>query len=467
MPQVGEQRSANGETRAWNGSRWEAVGAAPTQVDPEQGALSKFLGGALKTSPLNPMNLVRAVAHPVDTLGSMFGDPLKNAAQVPGDLADVVTGERGGGPIMGRVTSALEALKHIGGSVPLIGPAGVEAGNKIGEGDIAGGAGELTGIASGALLPKVAGAAPEAISKVGRGAEAAGTALKGSRMSLGGISIPMTGLGAAEAMFGNHPIAGAAVAATPYALEYGGKGLQKVGGALEGLRSAIQDPKLSGNYGGLNRVSKEVEGTRWPDNPSQMDSLGFTKDYQPKAAGGFDDILGEEGPSGGFDWPEAGGRFEPNAGGSHVLEPEIPDFTFEGESTGRPGEYPVGPAAPGFSTGSRPSLQGLNQFDAEFPMNDAAPSPIEQFYADNPGAATGGEGRTTGHFEEGPGGLSHLAEMAPELSPLSSIQLPEAWKTLPNDAEVYADMTARYKKAALERAMRKQRPSLAALEGLQ
>lgn len=275
MPQVGEQRRAGGETRTWNGSRWEAAPEAPQQ----EGALSRFFGGAASTSPLNPMNLLRAAAHPIDTIGGMISGPLKNAVQIPGDLKDIVTNERGGGPVMGRVTSAVEALKHLGGSVPLIGPAGVDAGEKIGEGDLAGGAGELAGLASGALLPEVAAKGPSALQKTGGLMERGGQAMKThGGMSVGGFKVPLSTLGLGEAVLRSDPM-GIAVAASPYALEYGGKGLSAAGRALEGLRDNVTAPDLSKNHK-LNRVSEEVQGTRWPENPSQMGGLGFNKDYK-------------------------------------------------------------------------------------------------------------------------------------------------------------------------------------------
>lgn len=387
MPQVGEQRKGATETVEWNGSRWAPVASVPAAA-PEQGsALGRFFNGALSTSPLNPMNLVRAASSPGKTIAGMIADPLKNAFQVPGDLADVVTNARGGGPVMGRVTSALEALKHIGGSVPLIGPAGVEAGSKVGEGDIAGGAGELAGIASGALVPKVAGAAPEAISKVGRGAEAAGTALKGSRFSVGGVSVPLTGIGAAEALFGNHPIAGTALAATPYALEYGGRGLQKVGGALSGLKEMVSpsEADVSGNYKGPRaKGAGDVSEYNFPEEVGGVSAEAplspieqFNRDNPPgegRTTGSF-----EEGPSGlssvaerskarGASPESVMNDMQDSYG--HGLQQEPPlghdvnvpeDFSFEGESTGVPGEYPVGPAAPGFTTQGIPWTKSAAQ----------------------------------------------------------------------------------------------------------
>ena len=81
-------------------------------------------------------------------------------------------------------------------------------------------------------VPAVAPKVPGAVSAVGRGAEAVGTTLAKGRFG-GGFGLP--GLGAAEAIFRSDPM-GVAVAAAPYALKYGGRGLQRAGAALEGLK---------------------------------------------------------------------------------------------------------------------------------------------------------------------------------------------------------------------------------------
>lgn len=239
MPQIGERRSGATETVEWDGQRWQPVegGAAPQQ----EGALSRFLGGALSTSPLNPMNLVRAAAHPVDTLGHLIGDPLNNLFKAGGDVKAAVTGERGD-----RLSSALQAVEHLGGAVPLIGPAGIQAGEKIGNGDIAGGAGELAGLASGALVPDVASGlannVPGAMIRGGEAVARGGAKLKGAGgVSVGGIHVPLTTMGLAEAVMRGDP-KGLAVAAAPYAMEYGGKGMAATGRALEGLRG-LRGPK--------------------------------------------------------------------------------------------------------------------------------------------------------------------------------------------------------------------------------
>src|SRR6266576_1502768 len=60
-----------------------------------ESAVSRGLSGFLSTSPLNPMNLVRAAAHPIDTATSFVRDPLMNLLKAGGDIKDVITGGSG------------------------------------------------------------------------------------------------------------------------------------------------------------------------------------------------------------------------------------------------------------------------------------------------------------------------------------------------------------------------------------
>jgi len=370
MPQVGEQRTYQGETRTWNGSRWEEAPAAPA---PEEGALSRFFGGAMKTSPLNPMNLVRAVAHPIDTIGGMVGDPFSNLLKAGGDIKATVTGERP----EGRLISALNAVKHVGGSVPLIGPAGIAAGEKIGEGDIAGGAGELAGLASSALVPEVASRAPAGVQALGRGMESTGQFLKNKgSINVGGVHIPVgTALGALEALGGHGPM-GLVTAAAPYALEYGGKAVQAGGDALEGLKN-LGTPETTTRFKTL-RPNSEVPYKAPTDIPEYTGKLAPYGDIDAPTGAGKQTYSAEadlDNPqSTAFREREFGenkpiadevfgankdllGRPKPSLEGlkrwSGYGEPDIvpEDFSFEGEANARPGEFPAGPAAAGFDVG--------------------------------------------------------------------------------------------------------------------
>lgn len=234
MPQIGERRSGATETVEWNGQRWMPVDETPAPAEaPQEGALSRFFGGAMSTSPLNPANIINAVSHPIDTLGHAVVDPLVNLFKAASNYKEFAS-QPGKGASW---TPLVQAAEHLGGAVPLVGPAAINAGEKIGNGDIAGGAGELAGLASGALVPDVVEGAPRAMQKAGGAMERGGTALatRGG-ISVGGVHVPLSTIGLGEALLRRDPV-GAAVAATPYALKYGGKGMRMAGEALEGLRN--------------------------------------------------------------------------------------------------------------------------------------------------------------------------------------------------------------------------------------
>lgn len=109
-------------------------------------------------------------------------------------------------------------------------------------------------------------------------------------------------------------------------------------GALEGLRGlatplniAATALPLAGEYLTAGRAAKVV--------PEAVQGLREAP-VAAKATRSGDlmaDFLGSEGPKPGFDWPEAGGRYEPDASGSHRLaaQPTLgetnPEFTPVGE----------------------------------------------------------------------------------------------------------------------------------------
>ena len=111
-----------------------------------------------------------------------------------------------------------------------------------------------------ALAPKV----PGTLSAVGGRAEALGSAL--AETKLGGLGLP--GLGAAEAIFRSDPM-GAAVAAAPYALKYGGRGLQRTGAALEGLKrgATVAEEAEPAAVAPRARVSREAPYRAEPSAP--------------------------------------------------------------------------------------------------------------------------------------------------------------------------------------------------------
>lgn len=212
-------RTVGGVTARWDGQGWVPVADVQSSglADP---ALARFLGGAASTSMFNPMNVARMVAHPIDTLGSLIGTQVGEGRKAYENFQQ------------GRYS---EAAGHGAAALlPVIGPAAAHIGERIGEGDIAGGAGELTGLASNAFIPATMRNTPRAMTAVGRGAEAAGQTLMESRFT------PYGALGLLETALRGHPGIATSIAAVPPALKYGGKGLRAVGESLEGLRQAIR-----------------------------------------------------------------------------------------------------------------------------------------------------------------------------------------------------------------------------------
>lgn len=111
------------------------------------GAGARFAEGVWRN--VNPVNIVRGVAgmvtHPLDTLG---------AAR---DQMSAEWEKAGQAGLEGRYS---EAVGHgLAGSLPFVGPAAAGAGEKIAEGDVAGGLGEGVGMLAASFLPKAAKAA--------------------------------------------------------------------------------------------------------------------------------------------------------------------------------------------------------------------------------------------------------------------------------------------------------------------
>lgn len=394
MPQVGERKTVGDVTGEWDGSTWRHVQDAAPNSDAQEPAMMRFLGGAAKTSPLNPMNLGHAIAHPLDTLWNTVATPVDEARQAINKGVETVTGSGANG----RMISAAEMLKHLGGAVPFIGKPMADAGDKIGNGDLAGGAGELAGVASGALLPKVPGAVAKSMGSVGRGAEALG---KSKVLSRARDLAPL------EAMTGHIGPAIASVAA-PTILQGGGRLLQKGSGALDGLIDAVKPAAAAEPY-----VSQSTEV---PYNWGWHKLAG----EDPNLNGGAGDPM--------------------TAGSSRQRAPsaESNAFTHEGfvndlkKSAGVPetgtSQFFDVPGETGFKPREMPTTpQDLSGSLAELSnsVRRSKLKPIDKFYEDNPGAATGGEGRMTGQFDEGSGGLADVASGAiqprPSLSPLDEL----------------------------------------------
>lgn len=194
---------------------------------------------------------------------------------------------------------------------------------------------------------------------VGRGMEAAGNAVLDIR---GGLPLGMTAAGTAAS---GHPIAAAAEIGVPLAAKYGGKGLQAAGRSLEGLKLATTPdvpPRpnsiLSGVTLSPEAVARNIEAT------NLRDVEGYSHDMAGKLAG------------------------IPGAGKATVTNVPM-------------GEHAI-------------THEMINEALSKKPYVPWEPDPSELQDAETPSASLRGldqavSGRTTGQFEEGPGGLSSLA----------------------------------------------------------
>lgn len=293
------------------------------------------------------------------------------------------------------------------------------------------------------LAPKVPGAANtvlaegptvagRAISAVGRGAEAAGTS-KVARIA--------SKYGPLEAVVRGDPY-GLAAAAVPPALEYGGRGLQKIGGALEGLDLSI----------------KENPFRRGAPVPEVVDPEAETVRETVKTARGFKDK--------GMSAKQAGQRAGWPLAQSEEVPYQMPDepvntdlFPYQKDSlqalreaagvkklAAKFGENAWAKDASAVDPRTNPTYPDGRPVPVTTVANE---SPIEKFYREDPQARVGGEGRMTGQFEEGNGGLSdvlngnvdqHVTPSAlDELSQLSGRALS------PEDAQALLDRFRNFK----------------------
>lgn len=206
MPQPGEVRTANGETRKWSGTRWEA---------PQPG------GGEVSSTPGSP-----TMYHPGlgDTPESARNEELMRTAKEAGigllrSPYDLVKG------MFNTVAHPIDAVSGMAHTVahPL------DTIKAIGDDPRAGGS-MLGQLLLAPKVPAITDAAPgvigRGISAVGRGAEAVGGSVPARTAGA------LAGLG--SALHGN--LTGMAEALIPPALEYGGKGLQATGDAIASVK---------------------------------------------------------------------------------------------------------------------------------------------------------------------------------------------------------------------------------------
>lgn len=373
MPQVGEQRTVGGVTGAWNGQTWRKVQAAPEQP----GALSRFLGGAMKTSPLNPMNLVRAVGDLPGTIGGLLKtgivDPITEGVETSHSLYRAATNtpdQRTGGS---RGSALVDAARHAEGMIPFFGKSLQGSSDKIAGGDVAGGLGEIAGTASSAALPKLASSAAELPGVVGRLAGRASQSPITRGLAAAAEEIPVVGKMGKAARAGYK--AAKAVQTTPESIaepfkanksgyspngEFGGdidpsvrgyqppaaaptgpvprhvKGgtfqaplEQELQGVIQGLRNqgpeSVEAPPSQGITDmGTETAPMTARGTsdmRYTENPGTK----YQSSGRPAVGPDFysDVMKGLEQPA-DFDWPEAGGRYVRNEIGSTVRETPPP-----------------------------------------------------------------------------------------------------------------------------------------------
>lgn len=234
--------------------------------------------GAIGTA-MNPLtigtNLLHTVFHPIDTATGL-ASAAGNALAHPIDTVKSLSDPETGGTAIGNL-----ALMLLAGRVPQAASAAARAmpeGLGVGAAKMARFALQPKKAALGALGDYIDGAAADA--------PAAAPA------SIGSLS--------------------AEEVATLKAQGYSDSVIQKIGNATSGQPSR---PKFS---------------------PVRDRPAGFTK--LGKDSSSLDSILGPEGPSKPFDWPEVGGRFEADANGSHVMQQPkssnpAPNFEAENHST--------------------------------------------------------------------------------------------------------------------------------------
>lgn len=210
----------------------QAIGEAENSAKPLDGsAIARFASGAWKN--LNPMGIVSALSHPIATLGEIASSTSERSAAAVKALKEGRYGD--------AATNAV-------GAVPLVGPAMVSAGERIGEGDYAGGIGEAIGLIGSLESPRlVKGSASGVNSAATKVATSAG-----AQQALGAVT------GASVGASVGHPYIGMALGT-----KYGGPVVRSVAEGVEGLtggRKAVS--KLTKAMTDLEFARQEVEAGR-------------------------------------------------------------------------------------------------------------------------------------------------------------------------------------------------------------
>ncbi len=182
----------------------QAIGEAENSAKPLDGsAIARFASGAWKN--VNPMGIVKAVSHPIATLGEIAASSSERSAAAVKALRE------------GRYS---DAATNAVGAVPVVGPAMVSAGERIGSGDYAGGAGEAVGLIASLESPRLA---KGAVGGVNRAATKVATSV-GAQQALGAVA----GTAAGEAV--GHPYIGMGLGT-----KYGGPVVKSMAEGVEGL----------------------------------------------------------------------------------------------------------------------------------------------------------------------------------------------------------------------------------------
>jgi hypothetical protein len=273
----------------WDGKGWKAATApaaedfmtrAPQSPEEQESAF----GGLMKTNPLSGLyNL--ATTNPLDTLKSLFGAHVAEGGKTLDALKRFIAA-KGQDPM-----AATEAFGHgLATIMPFVGPAAARSGEVIGGGQPKEGGGTTepnpwggAGEAAGLLAPVPALHSGGAIAKIGRGAEALGTSKAANIAKYGG---------AAHMVYNGGIGKGATLMAAPYALEYGGKGLQGLGKSLQGLEERVPfryQPKVTtpevGQFveGRPAPLSHEVPGSSYTPPAEPMPSVENSLDPRSKS----------------------------------------------------------------------------------------------------------------------------------------------------------------------------------------
>jgi hypothetical protein len=196
-------------------------------MQPESSAGARFAEGAWQN--LNPMNVVSAAAHPVDTMKALLAahkeqyDKAKDAFSKFEQTKDW--------------KDLSEAAGHLGAAaLPVFGPAAAKAGESIAEGDVAGGLGQGAGLLAVPAMRAGMRAGIETLpgsptaGMIGRGLSATGRGVE--RVAKAPLTKAVARAGGAGLGFHGQIGEGIATAVVPEAMEMAGRGLQRAGQAI-------------------------------------------------------------------------------------------------------------------------------------------------------------------------------------------------------------------------------------------